>query len=101
MLPPTLTYEFAPCTSESFSPKGWVRELQVWDTSRQIFWKNVGAALGLGKMYKNESSVKKLRRQEPGEESEKTGPVSLTFFFFLMKALAMQQDLRNCRAFSE
>lgn len=36
----TLICTFAPFTSKNFSPKGRVRELQIWDTSRQTFWKN-------------------------------------------------------------
>ena len=76
MLTFTLTCTFAPLLSQNFAPKGWVRLLQVWDTSRQIKKKKkqcVGAALDLGKMCKGQCCVEELRRQKLGELS-KEGP---------------------------
>lgn len=48
MLTAILTCTFAPFLSKNFGPKGWVRELQVWDTSQQNLWKNMWCSAGFG-----------------------------------------------------
>lgn len=55
--------------SNNFGPEVGVRELQVWDTFRQIFCENVWVRPGFEENVPLFMQCEELRRQEPGEVS--------------------------------